>query len=69
LLVDGEAVEQRSLQERRELEERLEREAAAAEQARQDFEKAAKTIEELEAERLVLLAEIQSSSTRLWQPG
>jgi type I restriction enzyme R subunit len=53
--------EKASLQERRELEERLEREAEEAELARQRLAEATRTIEELEAARASLIAEVAAA--------
>ena len=55
--------ERASLQQRRELEERLEREAAEVEAARQHAIELSHTVEQLEAERAALIAEVAAAKT------
>jgi type I restriction enzyme R subunit len=60
-LMDAGKAEKASLKERQELEERLDREAEEAELARQRLAEAHLTIEELEAERAALMAEVAAA--------
>jgi type I restriction enzyme R subunit len=61
LLHDPGRVESQTLQERQKLEERLDEEAAETELARQRLEEATRTVEELEAERKRLLAQVAAA--------
>ena len=60
-LMDAGKAEKASLKERQELEEQLDREAEEAELARQRLAEAHLTIEELEAERAALMAEVAAA--------
>ena len=60
-LMDAGRAEKASLKERQELEERLDREAEEAELARRRLAEAHYTIEELEAERAALMAEVAAA--------